>query len=92
MKFNTLLSLSIALILSARALALTIPSDGSDGAFNPMSNVVIDLGLATNTSAIIWSDSNVANAGNGIYDHNKWAVVFKYSSVNIPAGVTVEWH
>jgi hypothetical protein len=30
-----------------------------------------------------------ANAGKGIYDPVKWAVVFKYTSVNIPTGVTV---
>ena len=68
---------------------LTIPSDGSDGAFNPASNVEIDLSLATSNPAIIWSDSNAGNTGKGIYDRDKWAVVFKYSSVNIPAGVTV---
>jgi len=62
---------------------LTIPSDGSDGAFNPSANVEIDLGLATTA---LW---NTAGSGNGVYDAEKWAVVFKYSSVNIPAGVTV---
>ena len=62
---------------------LSIPSDGSDGAFNPTTNVEIDLGLATTA---LW---NSPGSGNGVYDTEKWAVVFKYSSVNIPAGVTV---
>ncbi len=62
---------------------LSIPSDGSDGAFNPTTNVEIDLGLATTA---LW---NSPGSGNGVYDADKWAVVFKYSSVNIPAGVTV---
>ncbi|MBE7498517.1 MAG: hypothetical protein HS117_26560 [Verrucomicrobiaceae bacterium] len=69
-------------VLAAQA-QLTIPSDGSDGAFNPATNVEIDLGLATNG---LW---NSPGSGNGVYDAEKWAVVFKYSSVNIPAGVSV---
>jgi hypothetical protein len=80
----TLLALGVALILSATAHAqLTIPSDGSDGAFSPNANVEIDLGLAANG---IW---NSPGGGNGVYDAEKWAVVFKYSSVNIPTGVKV---
>ena len=62
---------------------LSIPSDGSDGAFAPVANVEIDLGLATTA---LW---NAPGSGNGVYDADKWAVVFKYSSVNIPAGVKV---
>lgn len=69
-------------VLAAQA-QLTIPSDGSDGAFNPATNVEIDLGLATTA---LW---NAPGSGNGVYDAEKWAVVFKYSSVNIPAGVKV---
>lgn len=69
-------------VLAAHA-QLTIPSDGSDGAFNPATNVEIDLGLATTA---LW---NAPGSGNGVYDAEKWAVVFKYSSVNIPAGVKV---
>ena len=62
---------------------LTIPSDGSDGAFAPTESVEIDLGLAFTAT---W---DTAGAGNGVYDPNQWAVVFKYASVNIPEGVTV---
>ena len=65
---------------------LTIPSDGSDGAFNPAANIEIDLSQAVTGT---WNANNTANAGLGIYDRDKWAVVFKYSSVNIPPGVTV---
>ena len=60
---------------------LNVPSDGSDGALNLTTNTVIDLSLATPG---VWTNNNSANAGNGIYDSNQWAVVFKYSSVNIP--------
>jgi plastocyanin len=56
---------------------------GSDGAFAPASNVTVDLSQAAT------ADWDSAGSDNGVYDPNKWAVVFKYSSVNIPAGVTV---
>lgn len=62
---------------------ISIPSDGSDGVFSPATNVEIDLGAAATGP---W---NSAGAGHGVYDPDKWAVVFKYSSVNIPAGVKV---
>lgn len=79
---SILLAAFLGGILAAHA-QLTIPSDGSDGAFAPAANVEIDLGLATTA---LW---NTPGSGNGVYDAEKWAVVFKYSSVNIPAGVTV---
>jgi hypothetical protein len=64
---------------------LVIPSDGSDGAFNPAANIEVDLSQAVTGT---WNTPS-SNPGKGIYDPNKWAIVFKYSSVNIPAGVTV---
>lgn len=64
--------------------ALTIPgADGSDGVLAPVADVVIDLSLAR-TGA--WDSPG---NGYGVYDPVKWAVVFKYRSVNIPAGKTV---
>lgn len=86
MKSKYLLTLVAAGCAAARALALTIPSDGSDGDFNPTADIVVDLSLAP---AGAWDASNTANAGKGIYDSSKWAVVFKHASVNIPSGVTV---
>ena len=64
--------------------ALVIPgADGSDGAFSPTANTEIDLSQAPTAG---WT---TPGDGRGVYDPTKWAVVFKYSSVNIPAGVTV---
>ena len=86
-----LAALGLAAGLQPAQAQLTIPSDGSDGAFNPPAsptNVVIDLSQAVTG---VWNANNTANAGKGIYDPEKWAVVFKYSSVNIPAGVTVSF-
>lgn len=68
---------------TASVFGLTIPSDGSDGAFAPSSSIEVDLSLATT------GDWAMAGDGNGVYDPSQWAVVFKYSSVTIPAGVTV---
>lgn len=84
-----------AVLAGVAALVLTAPAraginigttDASDGAFNPTANVVVDLSQAVTGT---WDQDNTANTGKGVYDPVKWAVVFKYSSVNIPAGVTV---
>jgi hypothetical protein len=86
MKLKHLFLLVAVVLTAARALALNIPSDGSDGDFNPTGDIVVDLSLAPTGS---WNDNNAANAGKGVYDPNKWAVVFKYNSVTIPSGVKV---
>lgn len=68
--------------------AINVPSDGTDGTltFSPNSGTqVIDLSQAVTGS---W---NQPGAGKGVYDPAKWAVVFKYASVSIPAGVTVKF-
>jgi len=88
--FNkTILSLIGGILLSAPAIAAinlpTGPVYDSDGAFAPTTNTAVDLSLATDAS---WDS---AGSGDGVYDVNKWAVVFKYSSVNIPSGVTVSF-
>ena len=77
---------AIASALVTTSSALVIPSDGSDGALNPPADVEIDLSQAVTG---VWSDDNTANIGKGVYDPDRWVVVFKYSSVNIPEGVTV---
>ncbi|HOW70239.1 MAG TPA: hypothetical protein PKY77_06505 [Phycisphaerae bacterium] len=65
---------------------ITVPgADGSDGVFNPTSNIEVDLSQAATRQ---WDQPSPV-AGKGVYDPNKWAVIFKYSSVNIPSGVTV---
>jgi plastocyanin len=65
---------------------LNVPSDGSDGVLNITSNTVIDLSQAVTGT---WTNNNTANSGKGVYDSSKWAVVFKYQSVNIAVGSTV---
>lgn len=58
---------------------------GSDGALVYTTDTVIDLSLASNA---VW-DATSPSPTHGIYDPAKWAIIFKYSTVNIPAGVTV---
>jgi hypothetical protein len=62
---------------------LSIPSDGSDGALNvtDYTTNVVDLSQAVTGT---WTDASTT-LGNGVYDSNQWAVVFKYTSVTIPA-------
>ena len=76
----------VSLSLLPAQATIPVPSDGSDGAFAPSANVQIDLSQAVTGS---WDQDNAANTGKGVFDAAKWAVVFKYSSVNIPTGVTV---
>lgn len=77
--------LLIGLISSPTLAQFNSGSDGSDGAFNPTGSVSIDLSQATTAT---W-DTPSPQPGKGVYDAAKWAVVFKYSTINIPAGVTV---
>jgi hypothetical protein len=81
---NTLAGFALALALGASArAAIVVPgANGSDGALSIAQNTMIDLSLATQGA---W-DSVSPVPGRGVYDPDKWAVVFHYSSVNITAG------
>jgi hypothetical protein len=81
-------ALAGVLLLAPFAQAqLTVPgASGADGPLIPATtNLVINLGLATTG---VWSNAP-AVAGQGVYDPDQWAVVYKYSSVNIAASTTV---
>src|ERR1043165_8106738 len=62
-------------------------ADGSDGPFSTNANIQIDLSEA---SPATWNTPS-PTPGKGVYDSDKWAVVFKYASVNIPSNVTVTY-
>ncbi len=75
-------------------MALNIPgADGSDGVLKittaDCTNGVytIDLGRATTK---LWN-AKPTTAGCGVYDPEKWAVVFKYSSVQIDEGCKLKF-
>lgn len=65
---------------------ITFPNQGTDGALNlPNYNGAYSINLAeateTTSPPSTWDQSNSARAGKGVYDRDKKAVVFKYSSV-----------
>jgi hypothetical protein len=91
MKYCIGLIISLVTFQSLGFAAITVPSaDNSDGTLHVVSNAtaIVDLSQAVLGS---WDADNTANAGSGIYDSNKWAVVFKYSSVTIDAGATLSF-
>lgn len=73
-------------------------SDGTDGAFSPAVSTVVDLSLAASLCDCD-ADTQVDDpcrwdcpspvAGRGVYDAEQWAVVYKYSTVDVPSGVTI---
>ena len=88
------LSLAIGILglVGSASLAFAAPdvhSDGSDLALDVPSyspaTTTIDLRLATIGT---WDQ---AGTGHGVYDPDKWVVVFKYTSVNIASGKTVNF-
>jgi plastocyanin len=78
--------MAAGLLGAAARAGINIPSDGSDGQLYVTNNTCIDLAQAVTG---LWNDNNSANAGKGIYDSNRWAVVFKYTNVYVAAGATV---
>jgi plastocyanin len=87
MKTRLLLTAALAASVSQlQALELTHANPGTDGAFEPTgAHVVVDLSKAT-TGA--W-DSATPDNDFGVYDPEKWAVVFKFSSLHVRSGTTV---
>jgi hypothetical protein len=96
---------SVLLLMAATAYGQIVieGADGSDGPLNCATLGLtdcattctagspcereIDLSLAANGS---WQDASPVE-GQGIYDAEQWAVIFKYSSVDIPEHVTVKF-
>lgn len=92
--FPLLMAMWLAAAMPGRA-QLNIPgADGSDGALETparmatVTNVIIDLSQAVTGK---WDQNNAAHAGKGVYDPEKWAVVFKYSSVNIRSNTVIRF-
>lgn len=79
-----LASLCAVTLASPLAAAITIPgANGTDGVLNVTQDTVIDLSQAPTGT---WDQDNTANAGKGVYDASKWAVIFKYQSVTVASG------
>lgn len=82
-----ILAMSLVAVTS-RADIIVPGADGSDGPLTITKDTVIDLSQAITGK---WDTNNAANSGKGVYDPEKWAVVFKYSEVNIAQGATVRF-
>lgn len=78
---------TVAAIGLATGAAMGQISDGSDGALTIVNNTTINLDAAATAA---WNTPSPA-AGGGVYDAEKWAVVYKYSSVTINAGRTLSF-
>lgn len=77
-----------ALLSSSPADALVVPgANGSDGELNITQNTVIDLSQAPTG---VW-DATSPQPGKGIYDPEKWAIVFHYSKVTVASGATLSF-
>ena len=70
---------------SAHAQVVLPTTDFSDDTRDFAAEPVVDLSLAATGT---W-DATSPTPGNGIYDPDKWAIVFKYTSITIPTGTTV---
>ena len=92
MKFSTSFCRIAALVAAALSVhaAINVPSDGLDRDLIITTNTVVDLSEAVTANWDVnragWSADKL---GKGVYDSNKWAVVFQYRSVRIEAGATV---
>lgn len=92
---RTLKQVPVLLLLAScpAVAAITIPgitgtpAEGVDGSLNVSEHLTIDL---SKSNIGTW-DSVPASGTKGVYDPEKWAVIFKYSSVNITSGYTVRF-
>lgn len=75
---------------------IDVGSNGSDAALNFVPDVAngsvmtIDLRSAHSAPGVTWQTISPI-PGRGVYDAAKWAVVFHYTSVNIPSSKTVKF-
>lgn len=73
---------------SSLALTVDYANKGTDGALVITANRTIDLSQSATRA---W-DAPPEARGSGVYDPEKWAVVFKYSSVDIGPNATVTFN
>jgi hypothetical protein len=86
-KFFPSAALLTAALLCRAVGDIVVPgANGTDGVLVVSTDTVIDLSKAVTAA---WNSDNSANVGKGVYDASKWAVVFKYSDVNILSNATV---
>lgn len=84
-----LLVVAMLSLAGTASAVMDVPSGGWDQALNITANTTIDLSQAITGT---W-DTQPAGyvAGKGIYDPEKWAIVFHYTSVTVASGVTLSF-
>ncbi|MBK8164544.1 MAG: hypothetical protein IPK64_01125 [bacterium] len=84
-----LLVVAMLSLAGTASAVMDVPSGGWDQALNITANTTIDLSQAITGT---W-DTQPAGyvAGKGIYDPEKWAIVFHYTSVTVASGVTLKF-
>ncbi|MCA9758419.1 MAG: hypothetical protein KDA27_21665 [Candidatus Eisenbacteria bacterium] len=85
-------SLFVAILFSTLSVSahadIFVPSDGSDGVLTGTQQIDLSLAAYTDGEGETWEIPSPIE-GQGVYDTKKWAVVFKYESVNIASGQTI---
>ena len=85
--FRFLTAVGVLALVSPVWAQISVPSDGSDGDLVIASNTTIDLSQAPTGT---WDVANSNGLdGLGVYDPDKWAIVFHYSSVTINGSRTL---
>lgn len=91
--FRMIAVLMSSLLVAAETSAqiTVLGADGSDGAYTASAGATT-INLANSPSAA-WDAANPdpGTPLTGVYDADKWAVVFRYSAVNIPANATINF-
>lgn len=96
-KFRTQFAMLMLVVVPSALADIVVPgADGSDGDLIVSSNLTIDLRKAwagDDKKGVPWDtpggDRDGDNLGDGVYDPEKWAVVFKWNKVEIKSGATV---
>lgn len=85
------LALALTTIVPSLHAQLTLPTtDVSDGALNVASGTTTNIDLSQAATVSNWTNTSPV-AGKGVYDPVQWAVVFKYSAINIGSNATVNF-
>lgn len=83
-----LLPLTLIFLATTAQAVMDVPSQGWDGALNITANTTIDLSQAMSGT---WNVQPAGyQVGKGIYDPQKWAIVFHYTSVTVASGMTLK--
>jgi hypothetical protein len=97
---QSLIWICVALVVPAAIAEIDVPSNGVDGfldmSFFPEAEFVIDLaeaerGTWDQSTRLPGNEPSGSRPGKGVYDPQKWAVVFHLTTLNVPSGKTLRF-